>query len=356
MSRPVVHIDTETRSAVDLRKAGMHRYFEDPTTAVWCLVWAIGEGPRTPWLPGDPDPDELLDAVRAGATVVAHNNNFDREAWNKKLPAHWPKLTIEQSDCTMARCAALALPQGLDDAAAVLGLPVRKDPAAHRLVMQMCKPKDWVICTEDDAQGTVPVWHDDPAKIQALVRTRCVPDVEMEYLVDKRLPTLTASERRVWELDQRINERGVAFDTAFARRAAALCAEARARADREMFRLTKGVVEKTTQVGRLSDWLNERGVICSSLKKGEIEELIVRALDENDHDAVAAIRLRRASAKSSTAKYTAINNAVCADGRVRGLLNYHTTHTGRWGGRLVQPQNFPRLKDENRDLVPGDRP
>ena len=140
MTTPVASIDTETRSTVDLRAAGVRPYFEHPSTEVLCMSWRIGGNPVQDWRPGDPDPVVLLDHVRAGYPVVAHKNNFDARPGILKLPAHWPKITIEQSDCTMARAQSIGLPASLDALGAALKTPIRKDKEGYALMMKMCKP------------------------------------------------------------------------------------------------------------------------------------------------------------------------------------------------------------------------
>jgi DNA polymerase bacteriophage-type len=103
------HIDFETRSACDLKRAGVHRYAEHSTTDILCMAWCIGGGPVHVWAPGDPDPEPLLDAIRKGAWVGAHNAAFEATLWREALLPkhcpHWPQLPITQFDCTMGRAA-----------------------------------------------------------------------------------------------------------------------------------------------------------------------------------------------------------------------------------------------------------
>lgn len=339
-----VHIDFETRSAVDLRKAGLYRYFQDESTSVWVLRYQIDDGDVEEWRPGwKPLPWKLFAAIDNGATVVAHNAAFERECWAMLRRQAgddfyaWPELTIQQMDCTMARAAAMALPASLEGLGTVLGLPVQKDAEGRRLMLQMCK-----------ADGRE--WADDRV---ARLSAYCETDVIVEAGADKKLPRLSARERKVWELDQEINDRGVAIDVHFAQRAFALTTEALKMADREMWRLTDGEVSRCTETAKLVSWLTRRGVHCSSVAKGEVEDIVLKSQLMEDPKAEAAILLRRASAKSSTAKYTAMVASVCNDGRVRGTLRYHGASTGRWAGSGIQPQNFPRLDDDFRAMVPS---
>lgn len=333
------HIDFETRSTVDLKKSGVYRYAEHPTTGVWCLSWALESGPYGRWSPGDEDPLELLAHVEAGGRVVAHNAGFERTIWNwvirQRIAPHWPELKIEQQDCTMARGLALALPADLDRLSKVLKTPVQKDKEGHALMMRMCKPR------RTEADGTV-VWWEEPEKI-ARLGAYCDQDVATEGFIDRSIPALSDEERRVWELDQHINDRGVAVDITSIDRALAVVTEALKRADDRMWWLTDGAVKKCSEAAKLVKWIDDRGIPCTSVAKGEIEEIVLSSSVMGDELVEEAIRLRRASAKTSTAKFKAMLNSVCSDGRVRGSLAYHGATTGRWAGRIMQPQNFLRV-------------
>lgn len=334
------HIDFETFSDVPLPKAGVYRYCESPHTGVFVLSWRIGDqGPINRWHPGAEDPLDLLVWIEEGGEVVAHNAGFERSIWNRvvrrRYAQHWPELKIGQQICTMARAAALAMPAGLDALSFALKTPVQKDKEGYALMMRMCKVKD------ERADGT-PVFHTDPALIERLSQY-CDVDVETETLVDSALPFLSPTELAVWQLDQLINERGVAIDETFVRRALDAATELKSRADEKMWHLTDGDIQRCTETAKIVKWINDRGVPCQSVAKGETEELVLGAELQGDKTAKDVVMLRRAAAKASTAKYSAMQKCVCADGRVRGMLAYHGASTGRWAGRLVQPQNFPRV-------------
>jgi DNA polymerase len=338
MSGRVLHVDLETRSCVDLRKTGAHKYAEDPTTTIVCGSYRFDDGPVRQWL-GTEIPGEVAEHLAVGGKMAGHNQQFERVVLNEWLPC---LIEPEQQDCTMARGLALALPASLGQLAQALNLTVPKDQEGARLMMQMCRPRK----VDDD--GTV-TWWDQPDKVERLGRY-CDTDVEVETLADKALPPLSESERQVWALDQLINDRGVAVDVHMIERALEAVEEALTRADRQMWRLTDGAVKRCSEAAKIVAWLNSRGVTCTSIAKGEVDELIVTSQVLGDETAEQVIRLRRAAAKSSTAKFKAMLNCVCADGRARGALQYHGAgQTGRWAGRLWQPQNFPRV-DPDRDL------
>lgn len=338
-----LHFDFETRATVDLKKTGVYRYAEHPLTDVICMSWRIGDyGPVHRWRPGDEDPIEFLAHIESGGRVVAHNAGFERTIYNTVLRGrvvpHWPELKIEQQDCTMARGLALALPASLDQLGKALKTPMQKDKDGHRLMMQMCKPR------RTDADGTV-VWWEDDDRISRL-QLYCDQDVETETDVDRSIPELSPEERRVWELDQKINDRGVMIDVSSVSRCLAVVEEAIKRADDRMWWLTDGEVKKCSEAAKLVKWLTARGIPCNSVAKGEVEEIVLMTSIMGDETAEEAIRLRRAAAKTSTAKFKAMLNSVCSDGRVRGTLAYHGAATGRWAGRIMQPQNFLRFDAE----------
>ena len=334
--QPVASHDHESRSEIDLKKAGLHRYWEDDSSISLCMAWRIGGGAPVAWRRGEPAPPEMVAHIKAGGMVIAHNSAFDRHAWNKEFPDC--PLPIEQCDCTMARAAAMALPQGLDQLGQALKSPIQKDREGSRLMMRLCKP-----IGRDESGG--PLFDEDLGKHERNVEY-CINDVLTEQSIDKIVPLLSKRERHIWILDQKINDRGVAVDVKLVERAFAAVQVAALRAHKRMRDLTQGHVHKTSEVAKLIAWLNRRGIPCESVAKGEADELLLRAGLMNDPVAAEAISLRREAAKASTAKYQAILNSVCKDGRVRGSLRYHGASTGRWAGSGMQPQNFPRVRDQ----------
>jgi len=336
---PSAHIDFETRSATDLVKSGVYRYAEDPTTWPWGFCYRIGDtGPWYEWRPGFPDPVALLNHVREGKTVACHNAAFERTIWNwiivGRIVPHWPYMTIQQQDCTMSRAAAIAHPQGLDMLAKALKAPLGKDQEGYKLMMKMAKPRRF---NED---GTI-TWWDAPEDIDRNLQY-CGRDVEVETQADNMLPPLSPQERRVWEFDQLINERGVPIDMEFVERAAQLVEYSKKQNDRVMREITNRSVPKCSNDKKIIEWLNTRGVEGTSLAKGEIDDVIFLSQVQFDEPAFQAIKLRQAAWKTSTAKYRSKQKCVSSDGRIRGGLNYHGAATGRWAGRLTQFQNYPR--------------
>lgn len=351
MNDVAVHIDFETRSVVDLKKAGVYRYAEDASTATWGFAYHFTEGDKPisavhQWRPGWEDPRAVLDHIRNGGRVVIHNAAFERTIWNWVLVArmypHWPMMTIKQQDCTMSRAAAVALPQALEKLGDALGMDLRKDMEGHKLMMKMARPRRF------NPDGTI-VWWDEAENVDRNM-AYCEQDVRVESKADTLVPPLSATERAVWEFDQVINERGVQVDIKTIERAAQLVEYTKKQLDKVMRELTNRSVPKCSNDKKIIEWLNARGVECTSLAKGEIEDVIFLAALQFDEIAHDVIRLRQAGWKTSTAKYRAMQECVSWDGRIRGLLNFHGAATGRWAGRLVQPQNFRRVDPDDKVL------
>lgn len=348
-----VHIDFETRSTVDLRKTGMYVYAEAPTTDVWCACYALDEGEVKAWTPGMPPPADLFEAIQAGATLVAHNAGFERAIFAGVMgPRYgWPVPPLGQWTCTAAMAAVMALPRSLDQVGAALGLPIQKDGAGHRLMLQMCKPR-----RTRDADKVV--WWDDAEKLARLI-AYCKTDVEVERLVHTKLRELTPSEREIWILDQTINDRGVLVDLEAVAAAKVVVSETLARLNAELGRITRYAVTSASQVGRMLEWFGQRGIVIEKLDKQTVGELLAASdegdrdaaeldllglLVKNDPDARRVLEIRREAAKSSTAKLEAFAARTCRDGRMRENLLYHGASTGRWAGKGAQLQNLPRPK------------
>ena len=342
-SQPVLHLDFETRSPLDLTKCGVYRYAEHSATAIWLFAYRFGDGPILQWRPGDRTPHALLAHISADGRVAAHNAAFERTIWNSVLrraesTTCWPRLTVQQMDCTMSRALAIHLPADLDTLAQVLGVIEQKDKEGYVLMRKMAKPRKTL------PDGSY-LWWDSPENLDRL-GAYCEQDVATECAIDARLPPLSAAERLIWELDGVINDRGIAIDVPSVERCVAVLKVAQQRAHARMAALTSGAVQKCTNTGKLVAWLQGRGIPAYSIAKDVHADLLAGACVLDDETAAEVIRLRASAGKSSTAKFDKMLEVKCADGRARGLLRYHRAHTGRWGGDLIQPQNLPSVGEE----------
>src|SRR5690606_30689624 len=226
-----------------------------------------------------------------------------------------------------------ALPRALEDAAKALGLPVEKDAAGARLMKQMAKPRR---PTKNDPRE----WWDDEDRRRRLY-DYCKQDVRVERAVAKKLRRLSSHERELYLLDQKVNDRGVRVDVQLVHAAKRIVSIAEERADAKLAVLTDGAVTSISQRDKTKEWLNNRGVEIDNLRKDTLRDLLASP-DELGAIERAVAELRADNAKSSTKKLDKFLTALGDDDRIRDLLLYHGAGTGRWSGKLIQPQNFPR--------------
>jgi DNA polymerase len=339
----IATLDFETAAVVDLPKTGVARYAQDLNTRVVCMGWAINDEPVQIWYPGDPFPQRLLDHVKKKLPVVTHNAAFERAIWNEVLPRQlarqlgavlWFPLTAAMtSQDTMIRAAYWGLPMKLEQVAEALELPFGKDAAGQRMMMKVTRPKDFV-----DGE---PIWWDliDKSK-RDRVGAYCAVDVELERLIDKLLPRLPDAIVEEFILDADMNDRGLLIDRPRVAFLTALSITETSRLDDSMNALTEGKVKDTRAVKALKTYVSDNGVDVEGLAKNDITELLDEDLPDHVRD---ALLLRQEAAKTSVAKLSSMENAACEDARVRGVFQFYgATRTGRYAGRLIQPQNYPR--------------
>lgn len=337
-------IDFETRSALDLKEVGLHNYARHPTTDAWCMAYSFGVGePRLveplcfPRVAPSPH-DEMLEFVQRGGRVVAHNAAFELAIWNNiMVPRYgWPELKPEQTDCTMARGYAMGLPGALEEIALALGLHVLKDAEGRSLMLRMARPRS--------RPGQPLVWWDEPEKLQRLYEY-CKQDVRVEIEVDKRVMPLSATERRVWLLDYKINNRGVQLDIPSVTAAARMADAMKVEYDRQMAAATGGAVTSCGALAALKEWLGTKGVKVDSLAKQALIDLLDKLADSTNPLAAEVrhvLTIRQEAGKASAAKFHKMAAMAGADGRLRNMYQYHGAATGRWAGRAVQTHNLVR--------------
>ena len=329
-------VDFETRSELDLREVGLHRYARHPSTSVWCAAWAIGEMEPIIWNP-TLETREPLVHVERGLPVLAHNAPFELEIWNEiMVPRYgWPRLKPEQTYCTMAMAYAQGLPGALEDAALATGLHVLKDTEGRALMLRMARPRS--------VKPTV--WWDEPEKLARLYEY-CKQDVRVERELGKRLMPLSATERRVWLMDYRINQRGVAVDVASAKAAVTLAEKMKAEAGAKLSKLTDGAVQAVSAVAAMKEWMATQGVSTAGIAKQDVVDLLAgplgTSLNPNAEKVRRVLMVRQEVGKASTAKFDVMVNRAGDDGRLRQMYQYHGAATGRWAGRGVQTHNLPR--------------
>jgi DNA polymerase len=338
---PILHRDFETRSTLDLEEVGAWRYAADPTTDVWCVAYAVDNGPVKLWLPGQPIPEEFQVAARdPDWLVAAHNDQFETAIEQRILAPRygWPLVPIERHRCTMATGLANALPGRLKLIAEVLELSARKDDEGGKLMLQMARPRK--PRAGEDPNGIY--WHDEPEKVERL-GAYCKRDVDVERELHHRLTPLTASEQALWVFDQQINQRGFHVDLPLLEAASRIAAEANRKVQDELVSITGGALTSTNQTKAMQDWLGEHGCEVSGVGKAVLNH----ALRRKGLDPVVrrVMELRISAAHAAAAKVDTLLSWRDADGRVRGSLRFCGAGTGRWTGIGVQPQNFKRDSD-----------
>lgn len=341
-------LDIETYSSADLARTGAVKYAEADDFEILLMSYAFDDEPvrvwdfkadgAPPWLPDVlTDPDVLK---------VAWNMAFERACFNAALGLYTPP---EQWRDAMTLAAMNGLPMALEAAGAALQLEEQKLTTGKTLINYFCKP-----CKPTISNGgrTRNLPEHAPEKWADFIKY-CQRDTETERAIYKRLLAFPVSdfERRLEALDARMNERGVAVDVVLAEAAVYVDEAVKAEHSEELRQLTG--LDNPNSVAQLKEWLEVVGHYCESLNKATVADLKAEVKDPTVR---RVLELRQLLGKTSTTKYKAILDAVCADGRIRGLLQYYGAgRTGRWAGRRVQLQNLAQNHlddiDEVREIV-----
>lgn len=327
-------LDLETYSEVPIRN-GTHAYAAG--AEIMLLAWALDDGPISviDFTNGDPVPPELM--FPEYTEVWAHNSGFDRTVLSHAMPALCPP--IHRWRDTMVQAFTHGLPGSLGALCDVLKVSSdkAKDKEGKKLIRRFCMPQGKAAKVKRLTRHTHP---EDWANFVEYARL----DIEAMRECHKRMPTWNykGAELALWHLDQRINDRGVAIDMELVHAAMSAVDEAQVGLAERTVDITEGAVTSTTRRDQLIDHvLEEYGVFMDDTRKSSVE----RRLD--DPDLAPGLRellgIRLQASSTSTAKYVTLAKGTSADGRLRGVLQFAGAgRTGRWAGRLVQPQNFPR--------------
>lgn len=329
--------DLETYSSVDLTKCGVYRYCESEDFEILLAAYSIDGGAVqvTDLACGEKLPQEILDALEDETVEKwSYNSQFERICLSRLLgyPAG-DYLAPESWRCSMVWASTLGLPRSLESVGAVLGLEKQKLTEGKDLIRYFCVP-----CKPTKANGgrTRNRPEHDPGKWERF-KAYNLRDVETEMQIQKRLSNFPVPDA-IWEeyrLDQEINDRGIGVDMELVRQAIAMDARSRERLTAAMRELTE--LENPNSVQQMKQWLADHGLETDTLGKKAVAELIKTAPEPLRE----VLSLRQQLAKSSVKKYTAMENAVCADSRAHGMfVFYGANRTGRFSGRLIQLQNL----------------
>ena len=352
-----ISIDIETFSSVDLTRCGVYKYAESPDFQILLFGYSVdgGEVQVVDLASGESIPEDVLAALINDEVIKwAFNANFERVCLSRHLadlglsldpfhdnhplsmdcarflnPAGWR--------CTMVWSAYLGLPLSLAGAGAVLGLDKQKMSEGKELIRYFCQP-----CAPSKTNGgrirNLP--SHDRQKWETFKEYN-IRDVETEMAIQHRLRNYPVPEQ-VWDQyhqDQEINDRGIALDMELVENAIQMDTQSRNELTAAIQRLT--ALENPNSVQQMKAWLADNGLETETLGKKAVAEL----LQDCPPELREVLLLRQQLAKSSVKKYIAMKNAVCADGRARGMfMFYGANRTGRFSGRLIQLQNLPQNK------------
>jgi DNA polymerase len=368
-------IDFETKSACDLKKAGAWRYAEDPTTDILCLGYTFGNV-NTVLTPADLNDPEARSFLMAGVLdpecmFIAHNVAFEKAHWRNIMMGvyGWPDIPDERWHDIMASCALKGLPLKLERAAHALGLVHQKDTEGTKATLALGRV---------NKKG----YYTNTLEKLRRVYDYNLSDLDAELELHRAVKGLGATERNVWLLDQRINQRGVRLDLSYIDASQAICDAATKPLIAEFIALT-GI--KKIGSPKFKDWLQEQGCpfprdkdgnLDTSLDKEHVAKLLGVENDEESDDSIAGdeedyqdeerqivlpysflrpLEIRKVLGSASIKKLASMQACVCSNGRALGLLQYHGAGPGRWAGRLLQPQNFPcpTLKVDDKPYDPA---
>ena len=352
-----VSVDIETFSDVDITKAGLYKYAESPTFDILLIAWAVDNGPAQivdlTTRPGSEHEgrewqalQEFL-AVWHDPSVVFHAYNAAFEhyclnTWARRLGPKYslPTRPVSNWRCTMAHGLYCGYTAGLGATGEAMGLPQdkRKLGVGKALIRKFCvpqkpnrsHPEPWRIRREDEPEK----WE--------LFKEYCRQDVETEREIERRLRKWPMPDREqlLWELTTEANLTGVGVDGKLVDGALYLDRAQQAALVDEAQRISG--LDNPKSVQQLMKWLTEElDSEVTDLRKATVADMLAAGVDSSK--ATRMLELRQLMSKTSTKKYDALQAATCDDGRVRGMLFYYgANRSGRWAGRIAQPQNLPQ--------------
>lgn len=343
-------IDIETYSSVDIKKSGLYKYVRSPDFEVLLFAFSFdGEPVRIVDLTKEQLPPRIVSTLFDRNVIKhAYNAAFEWYCLSKFFSVPNPLEWLSQWRCTQLHGLYLGYPSGLAAIGEALGLPAdkKKMSVGTSLINYFCKP-----CAPTRANGmrTRNLPQHSPDRWE-LFKTYCRRDVETEMTVEHKLSGFPVPDdvQRQWELDQRINAYGVRLDTELMNGAIDCSEQITAALMEEAARLTG--LSNPKSVKQLKDWLEkETDSEIESLNKQAVSDLLNGVPPQNVR---RVLEIRQELGKTSVTKYKAMQNAICSDGRARGLIQFYgANRTGRWAGRLIQVQNLPRTYISSLDLA-----
>lgn len=338
MSKHHLSIDIETRSSVDIGKAGAYKYAQSPDFEILLFAYQWDDGPvEVIDLTLDESfPPEIWEDALRDPNVIKHAYNAAFEWYCLNRAGY--ETPIEQWRCTMAHGLYCGYTAGLDATGKAIGLPQDKQKltVGKALIRYFCVP-----CKPTRANGgrtwNQP-WHD--ADKWNLFKEYCKQDVVTEHEILKRLDLfpMPEEEERLWQMDVLMNAYGVRVDTELIEGALYIDGISVQKLTDEAMGLT-GLQNPNSQQ-QLLKWLQDNNVEAGDLKKDTVSDLLKGQPPEKIQ---RVLEIRQQLGKTSVKKYTAMSVQKGEGDRIRGLTQYYgANRTGRWAGRLTQMQNLPR--------------
>ena len=344
-----ISIDIETYSDVDIKGAGAYKYAQSPAFELLLFAYKI-----------DDEPTVVIDLFETGGLPVFIIDILKSPDWIKhayNAAFEWYSLNrlgfetpIWQWRCTMVHGMYLGYPAGLSTIGKAIGLPEdkRKMSVGTALINYFCKP-----CKPTKTNGgrTRNLPDHEPEKWK-LFKEYNAQDVNTERAVLDRLEIypMPAAEIYLWHRDTIMNAYGVRVDRKLITGARLIDSITISELKENAKRLT-GLVNPNSNA-QLLPWLQDR-IEIENVQKATVSDVLSKEIPE---EVRSVLEIRQQLGKTSTAKYTAMQEACGEGDRIRGLMQFYgATKTGRWAGRLVQVQNLPRndlpALDTARDLV-----
>lgn len=335
-----LYLDFETKSDIDIKKAGSYRYMESPYFEPVCMAYALDNGPVNLWTPDQEFPVELF----RGNTLPAYNIEFEMGVLNHpwfEWQGYDMHFTADDFIDVQAVARLFGFPAKLEALAKVLNVAHQKDAKGTKLINQLCVIKP----------GTIPLTPEtNPTEFNDLY-DYCRQDVRTMRACHQELikEDLSPEERDVFAHMVKQNLTGLPIDVESVKAIIDRLEEFKNKSNSELYRLTGGRVTKGTQVQRITSFIRRQGHSIPNLAADTIQEALAMRL--YTHNIREILRMRQNVSHSSTAKFMRMIAMLCEDQRVRGNLKYYGGHTGRFAGVGFQMHNLPRGKHDDPDTV-----
>lgn len=345
MTEDTLYLDFEVYSELDVTDVGVYKVAEHPSTEILCAGYAFNNGEVQIWKRGERVPSLVFNHIEAKGKVSAFNAQYERVIANGPGQRQgWPKFTIEQMQCTAVRARSAGLPGSLGEACEAMGT-YPKDEAGRINMLQLTKPRK----PSKQFPETRFTEKSHPEKFAELY-SYCKDDVRAERALAAVLPEVTTPELEWFHRDQRMNDRGVCVDLEAIDNFLFLIDEYKKQLAERCIKVTNA---KPTQREQIGNWCRANGYPkLPNLQKETINEIVKRG--ECPANVQEILLIYNTYNNKAISKYQSIKDAVCADGRVRGMFIFvGAATTGRWSSKIINFQSLfrPVLEQDEIDLV-----